>query len=118
MPRQPGESQGSETDIFGREIPGNFRIWMRRETLAESLWEYGEDALAERLTKESDEGLDQILLVAVWHRINDPEPREGPKLTNGRIVARAAIEFYEGAARDTSRRRRRTRPESERYHAE
>ena len=114
MPRQPGETQRNAKDFFGREIPGNVRIWMRRETLAESLWEYGEDALAERLTSESDESLDQILLLAVWHRMNDPEPREGPKLTNGRIVARAAIEFYEGAARDTSRRRR-TRPQGERY---
>jgi len=88
---------------------------MRRETLAESLWEYGEDALAERLATESDGSIDQILDLAVWHRINDPEPQDGPKLTNARIVARAAIEFYEGATRDTRRQRRRTRPQTERY---
>jgi hypothetical protein len=56
--------------------------------------------------------------LAVWHHENDPEPESGPRLLNARINARAAIEFFEGEARDTKRQRRQTRPEHERHYAE
>lgn len=102
-------------DIFGREIPDNIRVVVRRDVLAEALWEYGEDALAEHCLELSDDDLHQIQSLAVWHEINDPEPDDGPRLTRGRILARATIEFVERQARDTVRRRRRTRQENDRY---
>ena len=102
-------------DIFGRKIPNNIRVVVRRDVLAESLWEYGEDTLAERWLVLSDEDLHQIQRLAVWHRVNDPAPEEGPRLTSGRILSRAALEFMERQARDTKRRRRRTRRLEDRY---
>ncbi len=102
-------------DNLGREIPRGFTIVVRRDVLAESLWEYGEDSLAERVLEISDGDLRQIHRLAVWHHFNDPEPESGPKLTNGRIVSRAAIEFFERETRDTRRQRRRTRPAEQRY---
>jgi hypothetical protein len=102
-------------DCFGREIPSNFRIEFRRDVLAECLWQYGEDELAEAALRVSDDELHQVHRLAVWHHINDPDPVEGPKLTNARVNARAAIEFFEGTSRDTKRRRRRTRPVEQGY---
>ena len=104
-------------DIFGRELPNNLRIVVKRDVLAEALWEYGEEDIAKQVLQTSDHDLDRILELTAWHRLNDPEPDDGPKLTNARIMARAAIEFFERRPRDTTRRRRRTRPASERYDA-
>lgn len=102
-------------DIFGRELPHHYRVVAKREVLAEALWEYGEEDIAEHVLQTSDDDLDRILELTALHRLNDPEPDDGPKLTNARIMARAAIEFFERRPRDTKRRRRRTRPASERY---
>ncbi len=102
-------------DFKGRSIPHNLRISVRRDVMAEVLWEYGEEALAERVLALSDEELHQVHRLAVWHRVNDPESDEGPKLTNGRLLSRAAIDFFEAEGRDMHRRRRRTRPQAERY---
>jgi hypothetical protein len=105
-------------DCFGRAISHNFNMVFRRDYLAECLWEYGEDGHAEAAMRLSDEELHEIQRLAVWHHENDPEPESGPRLLNARIAARAAIEFFEREARDTKRRRRRTRLEAERYDAE
>jgi hypothetical protein len=101
--------------MLGREIPANTRLTISRELLAECVWEYGEDDLAERLSDLSDDDLEQVQGLALWHRTNDPEPEGGPKLTNARIEARAVIEFFEGRSRDTKRTRRRTRPRGDGY---
>lgn len=103
-------------DCFGRTIPSDFRIEFRRDVLAESLWQYGEDELAERALSFSEAELYEVQLLAVWHHVNDPEPERGPRLTNPRIQARAAIEFVEGRPRDTARRRRRTRPQEQSFY--
>jgi hypothetical protein len=103
-------------DCFGRELPDGFSIKFERDVLAESLWEYGEDELAEAALALNDDELVEVQRLAVWHHRNDPHPEEGPKLSNGRIMARAAIEFAERAARDTKRTRRRRRPAEERYY--
>lgn len=102
-------------DQFGRAVPGNVRIAFRRDVLAEALWEYGEDELAEQALGLAEEELRQVQLLAVWHRENDADPPSGPKLTNGRIMARAMIEHVERTARDTKRARRRTRPKEQAY---
>jgi len=102
-------------DIFGREIPAGTHIRIARDVLAECVWEYGEDDLAEQVLGLSDGGLEEVQRLALWHRLNDPDPEVGTKLTNARIEALAVIEFFEGRTRDTHRRRRRTRPASEGY---
>jgi hypothetical protein len=105
-------------DYFGRPVRDSFpRVMFRRDGLAETLWEYGEGALAERALSLSDEELYEVQVIAAWHHVNDPEPDEGPRLSLARIVARAGIEFLEGQSRDTTRRRRRTRPREQRFTA-
>jgi hypothetical protein len=99
-----------ERDCFGRAIPEHFRITFERELLAEALWQYGEEELAEAAIRLSDDELHTVQRLAVWHHVNDPDPEHGPKLTNARILARAMIEFVERTSRDTKRVRRRTRP--------
>lgn len=102
-------------DAFGRSIPENVRTTFRRDVLAEALWEYGEDELAEPALHLSEEDLHQVQLLAVWHHVNDPQPERGPRLTNARVMARAMIEFAERANRDTKRLRRRIRPKETAY---
>lgn len=114
----PRTRSRADRDAFGRSIPENFRITFRRDLLAEALWEYGEDGLCEAALRLTEEQLQDVQLIAVWHQVNDPESVEGPKLSNGRIMARAMIEYAERASRDTVRRRRRTRPDSEKYRLE
>jgi hypothetical protein len=84
---------------------------VRRDVLAEALWEYGEDELAAAALGLTDEELHQV----VWHHVNDPDPEKGPKLTNGRVLARAMIEFVERSSRDTKRVRRRSRAKEDAY---
>jgi hypothetical protein len=107
--------------LRGRAIVGGvhegFWITFRRDTLAETLWEYGEDKLAEKALRLSESQLKRVQRLAVWHHLHDPHPAEGPKLSNGRIMARAMIDFAELRARDTKRTRRRTRPQEQRYDA-
>jgi hypothetical protein len=42
-----GRRTKATRDMFRRPIPGNFRITFRRDVLAEALWQYGEDELAD-----------------------------------------------------------------------
>lgn len=101
-------------DMFGRAIPSKFQMGVTRVQLAEGLWEYGEDELARRALELSEEELVEVGKVAVWHYLRDYDP---PRPMLGRIWARALIEFAESNARDTVRKRRRIRPESERCDA-
>ena len=100
-----------------RVIGPSFNYVFRRDVLAETLWEYGEDALAERALELSERELLAVQRLAAWHYDHDPEPAGGPKLTGGRCIARAMIEVREGESRDTVRKRRRTRPQEQTYHA-
>lgn len=90
----------------------DFSITFDRETLAESLWEYGEDVVAQRAMTLDDVALRRVQELAASRYETDPDPARGPRLTNGRIMARAAIEFITGKRRDTVRQRRRTTPRS------
>jgi hypothetical protein len=105
----------ADRDAFGRRISDSFRITFRRDVPAEALWEYGEDELAEGALRLDEDDLHQVQLLAVWHHDHDPDPEGGPRLSNARIMVRAMIEFSERTARDTSRRRRRTRPKEQGY---
>ena len=98
--------------------PRNFSTEFSRELLAEVLWEYGEDELAEAALRLSDRQLRSVQRLDAWHHHHDREPKDGPRLTNGRIMARAMIDYACWWPRDTRRTRRRTRPQSERYDAD
>ncbi|MGH2898698.1 MAG: hypothetical protein ACRDMZ_08485 [Solirubrobacteraceae bacterium] len=93
----------------------SFSILFDRATLAESLWEYGEDEAAEDAMRLDEAALQEVQRLAARRYDDDPEPLNGPRLTNGRIIARAGIEFITGESRDTARRRRRTRPRAESF---
>jgi hypothetical protein len=95
-------------DMLGREIPDWLHTVFTREVLAEDLWRYGEDELAEAAMKLSEAELEQIQRLALWHYVN---------ATDARMASRAAIEFFEGASRDPKRQRKRSRPEGQRYTA-
>ena len=56
----------------GRSIPADFTISFRRDALAESLWQYGEDELGEAGLALSDEELHEVHRLAAWHHVNDP----------------------------------------------
>jgi len=115
---EPSHVDGSYMkDLLGREIPSNTSIRIERDLLAECCWEYGEEALAARVGTLTDEDLEQVQRLALWHRVNDLDPPAGPRLTNAHIEARAVIEFFEGQTRDTARVRRRTRPTADGYRA-
>jgi hypothetical protein len=111
----PRRRRKATRDVFGRPIPENFRITFRRDVLAEALWQYGEDELAEAALGLSENDLHQVQLLAVWHHLNDPDSDSSPKLTNARVMARAMIEWAERTRRDTKRTRRRTRPKEDAY---
>ena len=104
-------------DRLGRALPDRVRLHVERPVLAECLWELGEDALAERALALSDEELEAVCDLALWHRHHQLDPPGGPRVTNGRTLARGMIDLVEGAGRETARRRRRTRPEGQRYTA-
>jgi hypothetical protein len=105
----------AKRDIFGRPVPENLRITFRRDVLAETLWEYGEDELAVSALGLGEDDLRQVQRLTVWHHVNDPDPQRGPKLTNAGVMARAMIEWTERSSRDARRTRRRTRPKEEAY---
>lgn len=104
-------------DRLGRAVPDGVHLHAEREVLAECLWELGEEELAERALALSDAELEAVGDLALWHRHHHPDPPGGPRVTNGRTLAWGMIDLVEGAGRDTARRRRRTRPEAQRYTA-
>ena len=95
--------------------PRNVVVKFEREVLAECLWEYGEDRLAEKAMKLSDRQLRHVQRLAAWHRRYDREPQKGPRLTNARIMALAMIDYVCWYPRQPKRKRRRRRPQAERY---
>ena len=93
LPRRRKEGR---RDCFGRSIPADFTISFRRDALAESLWQYGEDELGEAALALSDEELHEVHRLAVWHHVNDPDPKQGAEAderagrrTGGHRVLRA-----------------------------
>ncbi|MET1082077.1 MAG: hypothetical protein ABWY12_03370, partial [Burkholderiales bacterium] len=54
-----------ERDALGRRIPSKFQVTSRRDLLAEALWEYGEDKLAERALELTEDELLQVQRLTV-----------------------------------------------------
>jgi hypothetical protein len=76
-------------------------IGTTRELLAQILWEYGEDSLAERASTLTD---------AEMKTIGEVSARvlyAGPSRLIDLALARGAIEVLEGAPREPARKRRR-----------
>lgn len=102
-------------DALGRDIPDDHHLEFTRGVLAESLWEYGEEDLAERSLTLSEVGLASVAQLTLWHRLNDPVDSSGSEPSDALTMAKGAIDYFECATRDPAGAQRRTRPESERY---
>jgi hypothetical protein len=57
--------------VLGRAIPENVRITFRRDVLAEALWEYGEEQLAESALGLSEKDLHEV---RYWQRGTTKRP--------------------------------------------
>jgi hypothetical protein len=90
----------------------NFRVYVSRASVAASLWDFGEDGLAERALAMSDEDLQAIhRICAVYEDPSYQLPREG-RIAHMHVNAFAAIAYFEGSLRPLARTRR--RPEKDR----
>jgi hypothetical protein len=92
----------------------NFHVHFSRSAVAASLWDYGEDALADRALVMSDDDLRCIQAIAA--NFEDPAyplPVAGQRITHNHVNALAAITYFEKDVRPLARTRRRperTRP--------
>ena len=86
----------------------NFRVDVSPRTIAASLWDCGEDALAERaLTMSSDEHAAIQRIQAVYEDPTYPLPVGGQRITHRHVSALAAVAYFEGTLRPLARARRR-----------
>jgi hypothetical protein len=85
----------------------NFRVHVSRSSVAASLWDFGEDDLADRALTMSDEDLQAIQhICAVYEEPSYLLPREG-RIAHVHVNAFAAIAYFEGSLRPLARTRRR-----------
>src|SRR5262245_55735649 len=90
-----------------------FNVYFSKSQTAAALWDYGEDALADRALEIGDEDLTRIQNIAVhFEDPSYPLPVEGQRITHNHVTALAALAFFEGKVRPLSRNRR--RPEKDR----
>lgn len=96
----------------GRE---RFQVHFSISQTAASLWDYGEDALAERALRMSEDDLRAVQrIAAVYDDPTYPLPIEGQRITHNHVNAIAALAYLEGRLRPMARTRRRAekdRPE-------
>jgi hypothetical protein len=89
----------------------------KREDLAEILWRYGEEALADRVVDEGDVGADQLRLIGeVAHRYALSDKYASPSghgMMIDKALAHGAVEVLEGRERSLARKRRRSERRSE-----
>jgi hypothetical protein len=100
-----GKSAERERLLVGRS---NFGVFVSRSQVAASLWDYGEDELAERALQMSDQDLLDVQAIA--SHFEDPRyplPVPGQQITHNHVTALAAVMFYEGELRPLARTRRR-----------
>jgi hypothetical protein len=90
-----------------------FKVHFSKSSVAASLWDYGEDELADRAIQMTDTELVRIQALASHYE--DPAyplPMSGQRITHNHVRAFAAITFYEGRVRPLRRTRR--RPQAQR----
>jgi hypothetical protein len=86
----------------------NFQMHFSRSAVAASLWDYGEDALADRALAMNDAELRSVQAIAANYE--DPEyplPVAGQRITHNHVTALAAITYFEEDIRPLTRTRRR-----------
>jgi len=86
----------------------NFRVHFSASQVAASLWDYGEDDLAERALYMMDDDLRAIQRIAATYE--DPAyalPIEGQHITHNHVCAIAAVAYFEGRLRSLSQTERR-----------
>jgi hypothetical protein len=92
----------------------NFQVRFSRNAVAASLWDYGEDALADRALRMSDADLRRVQAIAAHYEDPScPLPVVGQRITHNHVTALAAITYFEKDLRPLTRTRRRparTRP--------
>jgi len=88
----------------------DFTVSFSKSAVAASLWDYGEDALADRALQMTDADLTRIQASASpYEDPACPLPMSGQRITHNHVSAFAAITFFEGQLRPLSRTRRRPR---------
>ena len=86
----------------------DFAVHMPRQLIASALWDYGEEALAERALGMSEDERAKIDKIAAWYEKPDyPLPMTGQRITHNHVAAFAAITLFEGQVRPLARTRRR-----------
>ena len=86
----------------------NFRVYFSRSQAAASLWDYGEDELAERALTLTDDDLGDVQAIAShFEDPGYPLPVSGQRITHNHVTAFAAMMFFEGNLRPLARTRRR-----------
>lgn len=95
---------------LGRLLAGrpNFKVHFSKSQVSASLWDFGEDKLAERALGMGDSDLLSIQAIAAWYE--DPTyvlPVEVRRISHLHVTALAAITYFEGAIRPLARTRRR-----------
>jgi hypothetical protein len=91
---------------------GNVDLFTTREDLAVDLWSYGEDALWKRPLTASTGRMRRISERALDHLLNGPKKAYGDSMYISKAVALAAVEVFEGEARQLARERRRPAKET------
>lgn len=85
-----------------------FSVHTPKRSIASALWDYGEDALAQRALGMSEEERSQIDTISAWYEMPDyPLPMTGQRITHNHVAAFAAVTLFEGAVRPLTRTRRR-----------
>lgn len=86
----------------------DFRVYFSKTQVAASLWDYGEDALADRALELTDEDLGRVRAIAAHYEHPDhPLPTNSKHITHNHVTAFAAVTFLEGKVRPLKRSRRR-----------
>jgi len=86
----------------------SFNVYTSKSMVAASLWDYGEDDLADRALLMSDADLEGIERISAhFESPTYPLPMEGQRITHNHVSAFAAVMFFEGVLRPLSRTRRR-----------
>lgn len=84
------------------------RVHFSRSAVAASLWDYGEDALADRALAMSDADLRRVQAIAAhFEDPGYPLPVLGQRITHNHVTALAAITYFEKDLRSLTRNRRR-----------
>jgi hypothetical protein len=86
----------------------NFHVHFSKSAVATSLWDYGEDDLADPALAMTDADLHRIQAIdANYENPGYPLPMSGQRITHNHVMAFAAITYFEHEIRPLTRTRRR-----------